>query len=63
MKYLCLIYENEKTYETMPKEEADAVFGEYFSFKQRPRSASATERSRRPTVRSRKRRNSSAATT
>ena len=32
MKYLCLIYENEKNYETMPKEEADAVFGEYFAF-------------------------------
>ena len=32
MKYLCLIYENEKMYETMPKEEQDAVFGEYFAF-------------------------------
>ncbi len=32
MRYLCLIYENEKAWETMPKEEADAVFGEYFSF-------------------------------
>ena len=32
MKYLCLIYENEKMYETMPKEEQDAVFGEYFGF-------------------------------
>ena len=32
MKYLCLIYEDENTYATMPKEEADAVFGEYFSF-------------------------------
>jgi hypothetical protein len=32
MKYLCLIYEDESTYATMPKEEADAVFGEYFSF-------------------------------
>ena len=32
MKYLCLIYENEKAYDTMPKEEVDAVFGEYFSF-------------------------------
>ena len=32
MKYLCLIYENEKMYETMPKEEQDAMFGEYFTF-------------------------------
>ena len=32
MKYLCLIYEDENTYATMPKEEADAVFGEYFTF-------------------------------
>ena len=32
MKYLCLIYESEKMYETMPKEEQDAVFGEYFAF-------------------------------
>ena len=32
MRYLCLIYENEKAWETMPKEEADAVFGEYFAF-------------------------------
>jgi hypothetical protein len=32
MKYLCLIYESEKLYETMPKEEQDAVFGEYFAF-------------------------------
>ena len=32
MKYLCLIYENEKNWETMPKEEADAVMGEYFTF-------------------------------
>ena len=32
MRYLCLIYENEQALATMPKEEADAVFGEYFSF-------------------------------
>ncbi|HEX6315492.1 MAG TPA: YciI family protein [Gemmatimonadaceae bacterium] len=32
MRYLCLIYENEKSWESMPKEEADAVFGEYFAF-------------------------------
>jgi len=32
MKYLCLIYENEKAWETMPKSESDAVMGEYFAF-------------------------------
>ena len=32
MRYLCLIYENEKAWETMPKDEANAVFGEYFAF-------------------------------
>jgi hypothetical protein len=32
MRYLCLIYEDEKGFERMPKEEADAVFGEYFTF-------------------------------
>ena len=32
MKYLCLIYEDEKAWEKMPKEQADAMFGEYFSF-------------------------------
>jgi hypothetical protein len=32
MRYLCLIYDNEKAWATMPKEEADAVFGEYFAF-------------------------------
>ena len=32
MKYLCLIYEDEKAWEKMPKEKADAIFGEYFSF-------------------------------
>ena len=32
MKYLCLIYENEKAWETMPKEESDAIMGEYFAF-------------------------------
>ena len=32
MKYLCLIYENENNWETMPKEESDAVMGEYFAF-------------------------------
>jgi hypothetical protein len=32
MRYLCLIYDNEKAWATMPKVESDAVFGEYFSF-------------------------------
>ena len=32
MKYLCLIYENEKAWETMPKEESDQVMGEYMKF-------------------------------
>jgi hypothetical protein len=29
MKYLCLIYDNEKAWETMSKEESGAIFGEY----------------------------------
>ena len=32
MKYLCLIYENENAWTTMPKEQADSMMGEYFSF-------------------------------
>ena len=32
MKYLCLIYEDESLYGKMPKEEADAIFGEYFAY-------------------------------
>lgn len=32
MRYLCLIYENEKQWESMPKDEAGAIFGEYFAF-------------------------------
>lgn len=32
MKYLCLIYDDEKQWETMPKSESDAFMGEYFSF-------------------------------
>src|SRR5262245_11258917 len=32
MKYLCLIYDDEKTWATMPKAEADAYMGEYFKF-------------------------------
>jgi hypothetical protein len=29
MKYLCLIYDNEKAWENMSKEESAAIFGEY----------------------------------
>ena len=32
MKYLCLIYDEEKKMHTMPKTEADAFMGEYFAF-------------------------------
>ena len=32
MKYLCLIYSDEKQWETMPKAESDKVLGEYFAF-------------------------------
>ena len=32
MKYLCLIYDDEKKMGTMPKSEADAFMGEYFAF-------------------------------
>ena len=32
MKYLCLIYEDEKLWEKMSKPEADKVYGEYFAF-------------------------------
>lgn len=32
MKYLCLIYENEATWETMPATESEAIMGEYFTF-------------------------------
>lgn len=32
MRYLCLIYENESLWGTMPKEQADAIMGEYFAF-------------------------------
>jgi len=32
MRYLCLIYDDEKLWANMPKEQADAMFGEYFSF-------------------------------
>ncbi len=32
MKYLCLIYDNEKKWETMSKEEYGAIFAEYGAF-------------------------------
>ena len=32
MKYLCLIYENEKNWETMPQSDAEAIRKEYFAF-------------------------------
>ena len=32
MKYLCLIYDEEKKLHTMPKSEGDAFMGEYFAF-------------------------------
>ena len=32
MRYLCLIYEDEKKLGTMAKEEADAMMGEYLAF-------------------------------
>jgi hypothetical protein len=32
MKYLCLIYENEKNWETMPPAQLEAVMREYFDF-------------------------------
>jgi hypothetical protein len=32
MKYLCLIYENEKNWESMPPAESEAIMNEYFAF-------------------------------
>jgi len=32
MRYLCLIYDDEKKFATMPKEESEAIFGEYYEF-------------------------------
>jgi hypothetical protein len=32
MKYLCLIYENEKNWETMPPADSEAIMNEYFTF-------------------------------
>ena len=32
MKYLCLIYDDEKVWESMPRSESDAYMGEYMAF-------------------------------
>ena len=32
MRYLCLIYENEKAWESFPPRQAEALMGEYFAF-------------------------------
>jgi hypothetical protein len=32
MKYLCLIYDDEKMWPSMPKAEAEAMMGDYFAF-------------------------------
>jgi len=32
MKYLCLIYENEKSWENLPPAESDTIMNEYFTF-------------------------------
>jgi hypothetical protein len=32
MKYLCLIYENEKNWESLPPAESEAVMNEYYAF-------------------------------
>ncbi|MFN8547438.1 MAG: YciI family protein [Candidatus Eisenbacteria bacterium] len=32
MRYLCLIYDDETIWETMPKAESDGIMGEYFTF-------------------------------
>jgi hypothetical protein len=34
MKYLCLIYDDESKWPSMPKDEAEAMMGEYFAFTQ-----------------------------
>ena len=32
MKYLLMIYENEKSWETLPEAQSQAIMGEYFAF-------------------------------
>ncbi|MFN2565128.1 MAG: YciI family protein [Gemmatimonadaceae bacterium] len=34
MRYLCLIYSEEKAWTTLPKDQADALMGEYITFTQ-----------------------------
>jgi hypothetical protein len=38
MRYLCLIYENEKAWESKPQSELEAIMGEYFAFTENIRS-------------------------
>ncbi len=38
MRYLCLIYENEKAWESKPQAELEAIMGEYFAFTEEIRS-------------------------
>ena len=38
MRYLCLIYENEKAWESKPQSELEAIMGEYFTFTENIRS-------------------------
>ena len=47
MKYLCLIYENEKTWETMPPAESEAIMNEYFVFTEASAERQASGRARR----------------
>lgn len=35
MRYLCLIYQDETRWQTMPKAEADRIYSEYFAFTDR----------------------------
>ena len=41
MKYLCLIYEDESRWGTMPQSEAEAIFGEYHAFTEDVRKSGA----------------------
>ena len=38
MRYLCLIYENERAWESLPAAESEAIMGEYFGFTEAIRS-------------------------
>jgi hypothetical protein len=39
MRYLCLIYENEKAWETLPQAQSETIMGEYFAFTEQVRSS------------------------